>query len=420
MSQLKRNTAAKKGKRQKQGDVLVEKLPLRLKPHEEELARSLQRESAKVWNTVMTIHRLFWIKYGIWIDEATMKEFLKGRFSVHSQDVQAIIETYYECWERTKKLHEEGHTEWRYPWRLKRFFTSTWKVTGITVEDGYLRLSNGWKKPPLKIKLPARLKGSEIKQVQLVWHRNGYWLHIAVVKPALEKVQGDAVAAVDPGEVQALTLTDGREALVISGRHLRSLHRLRNKTLRKFHKAISRTQKGFNRRKKLLKAKYRFLNWIETQISHAEHAVTKIAADWCLGRGIKKVYIGNPQGVREQDCGRYHNQRMGQWSFGRLRDLLEYKLKRHGITLEKIEERGTSGTCPLCGKYTKQTGRVYRCGNKECGFSGIHRDVIGATGILDLAVNGRFTPGRKLPETVSYARPAVLTPVPGHKKKKAA
>ncbi|WP_338833964.1 IS200/IS605 family accessory protein TnpB-related protein [Neomoorella humiferrea] len=77
------------------------------------------------------------------------------------------------------------------------------------------------------------------------------------------------------------------------------------------------------------------MNWIGAQISHVEHAITKIATDWCLQRRVKKVYIGDPQGVREQDCGRYHNQRMSQWSFGRLRNLLEYKLKRHGITLKK-------------------------------------------------------------------------------------
>lgn len=98
------------------------------------------------------------------------------------------------------KLHEEGHTEWRYPWRLKRFFTSTWKITGITVEDGCLKLSNGCQKPPLKVKLPERIEGLEIRQAQLVWRRNGYWLHIAVVKPALEKVQGDTAAVVDSGE----------------------------------------------------------------------------------------------------------------------------------------------------------------------------------------------------------------------------
>lgn len=70
---------------------------------------------------------------------------------------------------------------------MKRFFTSMWKVSGFTVEDGYLRLSNGWKKPPLKVKLPARLKGLEIKQVQLVWHRNGYWLHIAGIGHAVRQ-----------------------------------------------------------------------------------------------------------------------------------------------------------------------------------------------------------------------------------------
>ena len=409
---------AKRGITGPQGDVLVEKIPLRLRPEEEALARDIQRESARVWNTVITIHRLFWFKYGIWIDEAMMKEFLKGRFEVHSQNVQAIVETYYECWERTKKLHEEGHTEWRYPWRLKRFFTSTWKVTGITLEGRYLRLSNGWKRPPLKIKLPSRLKGLEIKQVQLVWHRNGYWLHVTVVKPALEKVQGDTVAAADPGEVHALTLTDGKEALVISGRYLRSLHRLRNKTLRKFQKALSRCKKGSNRWRKLLQAKYRFLNWVETQISHVEHAITKLAVEWCVKCGVKKVYYGDPQGVREQDCGPYHNQRMGQWSFGRLRDLLEYKLKRRGISLEKIGERDTSGTCPKCGHYTRQTGRIFRCGN--CGFSGVHRDVVGASGILDLAVNGRFTEGRILPDRVVYLRPAVLAPAGERKKLRAA
>ncbi|HUW65983.1 MAG TPA: hypothetical protein VMW83_15080 [Spirochaetia bacterium] len=54
--------------------------------------------------------------------------------------------------------------------------------------------------------------------MQLVWHRNGYWVHIAVEKPALKKVEGGKKpAAIDPGEIHAVTITDGQEALVISG-----------------------------------------------------------------------------------------------------------------------------------------------------------------------------------------------------------
>lgn len=129
-----------------------------------------------------------------------------------------------------------------------------------------------------------------------------------------------------------------------------------------------------------------------------------------LGSSSFTVYIGNPEGVRERDCGRRHNQRIGQWAFGSLRDLLAYKLKRYGVELIPVDERSTSGTCPVCWEYTKQTGRVYRCGNASCGFTGIHRDVLGASGILDKCVTGGFTSGRKLPAVVDYMRPKVLVP----------
>jgi len=55
---------------------------------------------------------------------------------------------------------------------------------------------------------------------------------------------------------------------------------------------------------------------------------------------------------------------------------LEYKLKRHGIKLESVDERGTSGTCPVFTEYTKQSRRTFKCGNKACGFKGAHRDVV--------------------------------------------
>jgi putative transposase len=36
--------------------------------------------------------------------------------------------------------------------------------------------------------------------------------------------------------------------------------------------------------------------------------------------------------------------------------------------------------------------------------------VIGASGILDKSVNGKFTRDRRLPERVEYSRPKVLAP----------
>jgi putative transposase len=389
-------------------DILVAKFPLHLTTEQIDLVRNLQREAARAWNTVCSVHRVIYGRYHLWLDEGAMKSFVAGGYGIHSQSVQAIVETYFECCERTRELREDGQTDWRYPYRKKYFFSITWKPLGITHEGGVLTLSSGRGRESLKLDLPERLSQSVIKLVQVVWHRNGYWLHVAIEKPALKKVQGGATAAIDPGEVHAVTITDGEQALVISGRLLRSLQRLRNKTLRKFQGDISRTKKGSKKRRKLLDAKYRFLNNIELRIEHARHTISAQVATWCSEHNISRVYIGDPSGVREKDCGRKHNQRMSQWPFGELRRMLEYKLKRLGVKLVKIEERGTSGTCPKCAEYTKQTGRIYRCG--QCGFTGAHRDVIGASGILDKSVNGKFTRDRRLPERVEYSRPKVLAP----------
>ncbi|NLI12707.1 RNA-guided endonuclease InsQ/TnpB family protein [Pelotomaculum propionicicum] len=406
MSKCKNNQ--QKQPKTKDFDTLIEKFPLHLTSEQIILARKLQREAAKVWNATCAVHRIVYTKHHCWLGEGAMKAFVKGKYSIHSQSAQAVVETYFECCERTRQLHEKGITDWRYPHRKKYFFTVTWKTLGITHKGQILMLSNGRGREPLVLNLPKRHSTAVIKLVQLVWRRNQYWLHVTVEKPALQKVQGNVIAAIDPGEIHACTVTDGKEALVVSGRLLRSLHRLRNKVLRKFQKTISRTSSGSNRRRKLLAAKYRFLNNIERRIEHAMHTISAIVAKWCFERNVKTVYIGNPEGARKKDCGRKHNQRMSQWAFGELRKLLEYKLKRHGMKLIPDEETSTTGACPACAEYTKQTGRTYKCG--KCGFTGPHRDVIGASGILDKSVNGKFTKGRKLPDKVEYTRPKVVRP----------
>jgi putative transposase len=40
---------------------------------------------------------------------------------------------------------------------------------------------------------------------------------------------------------------------------------------------------------------------------------------------VGTLFIGNPHGVRTQDCGRHHNQRMALWEYGRDIDYLTHK-----------------------------------------------------------------------------------------------
>lgn len=385
------------------GDILVRKFPLQKKPFNPYQAGELRQEAARCWNAVCTVHRLFYARYGIWIGEATIKKFLKGRFRLHSQTVQAIVELYFECCDRTREIRKEEGGAWRYPYRKKSHFVVTWKKAALKRRGIYLLLSNGRGNEPLIVKLPQRLWESNIHQVQLVWHRTGYWLHVSVEEPPLHKAEGSKPVGADPGEVHVCAFTDGVEALVVSGRGLRSLKRLRNKELGKFQKRLSRLSKGSRRWRKTYRAKLCFLEWIDRRIEHLEHAGTAKAVRWCVNHHAGVVYLGDPDGVRDNAQGNRHNQRMGQWTYGRTAELLKYKLRRLGIKLTLVDERGTSGTCPKCGQYSKQHGRVFKC--SHCGFSGAHRDVVGASGILDKSVNGGFTVNRLLPRSVTYLRP---------------
>jgi putative transposase len=83
-----KNNQSKKSK-SKGIDILVNKFPVYLTPEQTSLARTLQREAAKVWNTTCTVHRTIYIKHYCWLDEGAMKAFVKGKYGVHSQSAQA-------------------------------------------------------------------------------------------------------------------------------------------------------------------------------------------------------------------------------------------------------------------------------------------------------------------------------------------
>ena len=80
---------------------------------------------------------------------------------------------------------------------------------------------------------------------------------------------------------------------------------------------------------------------------------------------------------------RWNNQKLSNWSIGKLRDYLEYKAKVKGIIIEKIDESYTSQQCPCCGRRKKSIDRNYIC---KCGYVA-HRDIHGARNILSKYIN---------------------------------
>ncbi|MFZ5633200.1 MAG: RNA-guided endonuclease InsQ/TnpB family protein [Bacillota bacterium] len=397
----------KEAKKTKTGNrVMTEKILLRLDESQRRIAGDVRREAAMCWNAIVNLHRTIYNRYDIWLSGGQLKEFFKGRFRLHSQSVQALAELYEETCRRTNELRKNGKTSWRYPWRKKHYFTVTWKKAAISFKGNRIFLSNGRGREPLEFKLSARIDPAAICQTQLIWKGTCYWLHLSVEKPVLEQVTGCRAAGADPGEVHSLALTDGNECLVISGRLLRSWWRLQNKELGKYQRKLSRLKKGSRRWCRLTRKKRKFLELMRRRKEHLLHTITALVARWCFERAVKVLYVGNPLDVTKKDRGHRHNQRMHQWTFGQMFNLLKYKLAARGVEMVLVGEENTSSTCPTCGAKGTFRGRVFRC--QDCGFS-CHRDVVGSLNIRSVGLYGKIMAGQETVPKTTYLRPAVHT-----------
>jgi putative transposase len=375
----------------------VRKIKLRPNTQQAERLRRLREEAARCWNEIVKFHRRVYRKKGIWLSKAAVQKWAKGRFALHSQTVQALIDRYFAHCETTRKLRQQG-IKTRYPYKQKRVQTPVWKGQSIRVRDGKIILPNGQGREPLIIALPEEFQGVKICQAELLWQDGTYYLSLCVEAPSEEPIDGDGVAAIDQGEIHAIAITDGEEALIISGREVRSMKRQRNKRLGQIDRLQRKCRRYSKRWRRLQKAKNKVKAKARRRLRDLHHKITRKAVDWCAERGIKTVVIGDLSGIAQgKRLSQTQQQKISQWEFDQQQQCLAYKLQARRGMLVTVCERGTSSTCPACGHRVKPRGRNFRC--PHCGTE-LHRDVVGALNILSVYEHGQVIP---VPERVNVS-----------------
>src|SRR5690606_17145089 len=142
--------------------------------------------------------------------------------------------------------------------------------------------------------------------------------------------------AVDPGEVHAIAaVTEEGEGLIVTGRKMRSIKRLRNKKIKELYRLMAKCKKGSRQWKRYRRALLYVLSKSESQLRDALHKATRAFAAWCLENGVKEVVVGDVEGVQRNRSPRkrrmngrrvrssVHNQRMSGWTFGKQYDYME-------------------------------------------------------------------------------------------------
>ena len=355
---------------------------------------ALNAASASVWNACLTLKEMWDYAHGyrtgghldkqceLWMD----KQLSKSQ-PLHSQSIQAVRERYFKNRKAYPALRKTGDTTAKPPHKPKRFQTTTWKKSAIHFKETLLCkvviLSNGKGHPSLQIPLPKSFdfsKAENIAIVNLVYTHGQYELHFAYNTETPDISKADGVMGVDIGEIHPIVSHDGQHTLIFNGRYIRSLYRLRNKVIAAFGKKVDRCKRHSKRWWHLVRRKWKRIQKIDNQIKDALDKHTTHFVKHCSETGIGRIVIGDLTGIRENiDYGKRANQKLHQWAFGKVIELITYKAKALGIKVELIDEAYTSQTCPKCGNRKKPTTRNYTC---KCGFQ-YHRDGVGAINIRE-------------------------------------
>jgi len=370
---------------------------------------AINAATASVWGECLELKQMWDYAHGyrtgakldmpceLWMDKHLSKS-----QHLHSQSIQEVRSRYFKNRKGYRELRKNGHIKAKPPHKDKKYQTTTWKKSAIHFKNGLLILSNGKSGAPLKVRLPEnfdiKYAMTHIAIVELVYDNGQYFLHFVynVGKPVKSKAKG--IAGVDIGEIHPIVCYDGTYTTIFNGRYIRSLYRLRNKVIASFGTKIDRCKRGSKRHKALIRRKWKRIRQIDNQITDGLHKHTTDFVKMCQERNIGTIVIGDLSGIRNRiDYGKRVNQKLHQWAFGKVTELITYKAKALGIKVEVINEAYTSQTCPKCGNRKKSDNREFKC---KCGFT-YHRDGVGAINIRQKYIGRLGLPIRKaiLPPT---------------------
>ncbi len=356
---------------------------------------ALNRESGRIYTEVMIEHYRIYRNHTIWLNNPKMQKYhdrISQSSFLHAHSIDAAQEAFYKACKTAKANRVDGAN---YPHKKKSYRTTIWKKSGIRKRGDHLLLSLARGNQPIAFRLPtslAALDGQQFLEARLVYdkaHRKYEW-HI-VIENSIEPLSmpGSGIAGVDLGEVHPAAMTDGREALVVSCRELRSLNQYWNKRLAKLKSLQSSKQKHSRRWWRIQRRINRFLAQNKQQRRDLEHKISRVVVDWSVVHQVGTLAIGNVRDVANRKrLNRKSQQKVSNWSHGKIRQYIAYKAEAQGVLVnDEIDESYTSQTCVYCGRKRKPKGRIYSC---KCGQT-YHRDVGGAANILSRFCYGELS-----------------------------
>jgi putative transposase len=331
---------------------------------------------------------------------------------------RSVLRRYSDAWFATARRRRDGDQRARFPRRRRALVPLRWYHDRFMLTGRRLRIPVVRGQPALWVRLDRELPypADQVRSVTLLYDAGRLWVDVTAevpvaCYPAGQEPDPARAAGVDLGIIHPYAVAGpGGEGLLVSGRAIRAEHRMHLADTKARTRAAARRaprtgQRGsrrwrhYRRRQRLVEARHR------RRVRQAQHEAARTVIAWAVDRRVGTLAVGDPRSVLSLKAGRRHNQRTRDWRIGHLITALTDKAEAAGISLQLIDERGTSSTCPACrSRIPKPAGRVLTC--PACQFTG-HRDLSAAANIAARA-GGGTTPA--IPAGVTHRRAGAHLP----------
>ncbi|GAB6076171.1 RNA-guided endonuclease InsQ/TnpB family protein [Desulfurobacterium crinifex] len=214
----------------------------------------------------------------------------------------------------------------------------------------------------LRIRAKYSIPYEEVKsfgRAEIFCKAGEWWCYVSVNLPSREAKQiGDKIAGIDFGIRNLLTLAvetgKGIEVFQFKSRELVKDHKYWNKRIAKYQSVVSK-----NKQFKTKKLQKIYLKR-DRRLKQSINAVLNIVVEICKLRGVKKVYVGDLRGIREEkDFGKLNILLHNFWIRAYVMKRLTEKFNEAGIGIKPIPEYNTSSRCFKCESKVKRPYQHY-------------------------------------------------------------
>lgn len=360
-------------------------------------------DCARLWNEITYRRRQSYIDKDREFDWNTDKEYHYYKSLVGSATAQQIIRKNNNAWksffalkklERNNKLPEHIKKV-RMPGYRKDRRTGKRKPIVLVRNDCYklekniLKIPNGLN---LKWKGKSHWNGKQCT-LEIIYNDvvdRWYGYQPVEVEPQHQETLGSRTSYTDIGVIYPIcTVTDNmQQPIAFSGKPLLADWWYHNYRIKKHQSELETVneQKTSKQLKKLYRLRrLRFRNKVNKIVNQY--------IEQCVENNVGHIVHGNLKNIR--DSAKFNRKADSMihnfWSHAYLIKRIQEKAEDFGITVEAINECGTSSHCIRCGSdQCIKRGRLFKC--KVCGLEA-HRDVVGAENISFVYQNKGFDRG---------------------------